>query len=557
VTVALDANLGGVAFNHGATNTGSSGVASWATGLHRLTTPGAVAAGGKIIIDLFLYATPLSGTPTASGGGLTWRVTKGSGDNFTLLRAEADAPSGLASGTVVTISHANSGGGGIAAVSFTGLVTGAANDVYNPSTGGQGANWTIPGLDTTGDGLLYGVTATLANGAGTYNTPTNGATEVHDFGDAGGPVSMATEYKAVTGAGTYSLTGTVRVGQTFNQQLGNSFNAATGGGGTSPSSYSLSGADAVATTDSSGRILSQLRPSASSSLAITESRSRLVSLRTAGSDAQAISEALAGQRGVSSTAGDGVSPSEALSRLISTHKAATDDLGVGSTSLRHVGRTRSASDTLAVGSTPTLIVGLHRSSDDALDASELLTTNGTGTVMSADGIAVSDASSRRTALHAAGTDGSIGVAEGPVVSLALHAGGQDTFLAGDLVQRTVAYARADADSLSLAETILSARGVVVVAADAAGVIDAGGRTANHRTDMIDTLTVVELTGGVVSLLLSATEDLNLSDRVYAIGSALKSQFPPGKISFIALGEGGRVTVAHPGRVGRGRITRIG
>jgi hypothetical protein len=229
MAIALDQNLGAVAFNHGGTSTGSSGVASWATGNHKLTTPAAVASGGKIFVCLFLYATPLTGTPsTSDGAGLTWTTIKASGDNFTFILAYADAPSGLASGTVITVSHASSGGGGMAGLSFTGVATGSAAALYAPTSGGQGANWTMSGLATTGDGLLVGFSGTLANGAGTYNTPTNGATEVQDVGDAGGPVSLASEYKTVVGAGTYSLTGTARVGTSFNQQIGVSFNAAAG-----------------------------------------------------------------------------------------------------------------------------------------------------------------------------------------------------------------------------------------------------------------------------------------------------------------------------------------
>lgn len=240
MAVAFDANLGSSAYNHAATGTtGSpSGVASWNTGTHTITTSAAVAAGGKVFVGIMYYGTTLT-TTGASGGGLTWRVARHyQGANFDIVIVEADAPAGLASSTAITVSHTNSGGGGIWGMSFTGLATGAVND---NGVSGAATNWTVTSLDTTGDGLTVAFTATLANGtAGTYNSPTGGSTEVHDFGHSGGPVGLATQYQARTGAGSYTETGTVSIGTAFNQQIGLAINAAGGAAETPPPNLVMS-----------------------------------------------------------------------------------------------------------------------------------------------------------------------------------------------------------------------------------------------------------------------------------------------------------------------------
>lgn len=229
MTIAVDAALGGLAYNHGATGTSSSGAASWATGRHSLTTTNAVAAGGKIFVGAFLYATnyvPSGG----SGGGLTWRIAiNRQGANLGLAIIEADAPAGCPSGTRLDFLNSvpNSGGGGIWGESFTGMQAGA---VAATNGSGPAASWTVGSLGLSGVGATLAFSGTLANGTGTYNTPGGSAVEIFDFGDAGGPVSCSVQYTLRAGSGTYSETGTARVGGTFNEQVGIAVLAAAAGG---------------------------------------------------------------------------------------------------------------------------------------------------------------------------------------------------------------------------------------------------------------------------------------------------------------------------------------
>lgn len=225
---------GNRAYNHGSTGTGNAGGASgagtvqWATGSHTINTNGAIPAGAQVYVVNFWYATPQSITG-CSGGGLTWTLVQRNGANFALTVHYADAPSGLSSNTAITVTHANGGGGGMFCCYSTDLATGtvAASNASGPAT-----NYTVGSLTTSasnGMTCLFG--GSLVDGTTPRNTPTNGSTETLDFGDPGGPVLMWAQWQARASAGTYSETGTLSAGGSFNEQIGLAINGAGGGGG--------------------------------------------------------------------------------------------------------------------------------------------------------------------------------------------------------------------------------------------------------------------------------------------------------------------------------------
>ena len=202
MAIAFDANLGNV------TNSAS------------LTTSAAAAASTRVF--LFVWWFDASGTLTGvSGGGLTWVVDHQFASSIDpgarIGIASADAPSGLASSTVITpsFSTAPDFGPGIAAASFTGVATGSSGYIDTTSTGKDDTEetWTTNNLATTlADTLLVAISAAPD---GTSNTATGPATEIHDW-TAEGTNRAATVYRIVSSAGTYTIGG-VWSATVFNQ----------------------------------------------------------------------------------------------------------------------------------------------------------------------------------------------------------------------------------------------------------------------------------------------------------------------------------------------------
>jgi len=194
MAIALDANLGN------------------ATNSDTLTTTSAATSASRVILFAWWYVA--SGTCTgATGGGLTWVVDKqfkdtlDGGNHLAIL--SADAPSGLASSTVITpsFSVAADFGPGLAAASFTGLATGAAGYIDVTSTGKEDFEevWTTNNLVTTNaDDLL--VALSFGSG-GVSNTATAPAIEIHDFAGEGAEM-VASVYRIVAATSTYTPGGT-------------------------------------------------------------------------------------------------------------------------------------------------------------------------------------------------------------------------------------------------------------------------------------------------------------------------------------------------------------
>lgn len=172
-----------------------------------LTTNAAVPAGAKIILNVQSYrGTAIS---SISGGGLTWSIDKQqaatSGD--TGVRAHicsADAPSGLASGTSITVTFS----GIFDTCGIQGYyITGAATASPVDATGGAG---------TTGTTAAANVVTTNANDFLAESlyvifvigdiTPAASITEVYDVAHADGNKHFC-GYRILSATGTYNVGG--------------------------------------------------------------------------------------------------------------------------------------------------------------------------------------------------------------------------------------------------------------------------------------------------------------------------------------------------------------
>lgn len=197
-----------------------------------LTTSAAAASGSRVIVFLWWFDATANLTGGSWGGGLTWVADhqfrgSGGGDQCCGI-ASADAPSGLASSTSITptFSAAVDFGPAIAAVSFTGVETGASGYIDVTSTGKDDfeETWTTNNLVTTNaDDLLVAISV---QDPLTDHAATSPATEIHDW-LAEGAQNQATVYRIVSSTGTYTIGG-VWSGGTVNYQnnIGAAYKAA-------------------------------------------------------------------------------------------------------------------------------------------------------------------------------------------------------------------------------------------------------------------------------------------------------------------------------------------
>lgn len=214
MALAFDANLGTV------------------TDTATLTTSAAAASASRVFMFVWWFGTQTA--TGASGGSLTWvvdhqfRGSNGGDQNIAVI--SADAPSGLASSTVLTpsFSATPSFGPGIAAASFTGAETGASGYVDVTSTGKDDFEeaWTTNNLVTTNaDDLLLALS--LGDGS-SGNTAATDYTEIHDW-IAEGSQRCATVYRIVAATSTYTPGGTWAGTVNFQTNIGVAYKAAGAG----------------------------------------------------------------------------------------------------------------------------------------------------------------------------------------------------------------------------------------------------------------------------------------------------------------------------------------
>jgi hypothetical protein len=180
-----------------------------------LTTSGAAVAGARVI--LFVSWTHSTRTLiSVSGGGLTWtidRQQKATGNNARVAVASAAAPSGLASGVVLTATFSGPVGHGlIAAASFKGIAASAAVDATGSATA-TGTAWTASVTTTNANDLVIGFSTIDANATSTAAAPN---TEIHDFGNVSyyGWATSVYRIESTTGAKTTNGTWSSSSGST-------------------------------------------------------------------------------------------------------------------------------------------------------------------------------------------------------------------------------------------------------------------------------------------------------------------------------------------------------
>lgn len=176
-----------------------------------LTTTGTVTSGGFIVLGCGRFGS-VSHPTGVSGGGLSWTVEqdqwKAGGPGFTL--AWAQAPSGLASNTAITITFPNADGNGyaIGAMSFQGVQTSSPVD----GSGMQGAG-TFPDTNPWGSGsqtIQAGsalVAVNYTNATGTGNTATAPSIEAWEAVDLIDVYGAAMCYRIETSSGSYAVGG--------------------------------------------------------------------------------------------------------------------------------------------------------------------------------------------------------------------------------------------------------------------------------------------------------------------------------------------------------------
>jgi hypothetical protein len=181
-----DANLG--------TNSGQG------TSAPSLVTAAAAASGSVIVFTLFTFdPNSLDASVSLAGGGLTWtRIQNQSNAQFCFTQFIAYAPSGLASGTTLTITHSapHSPDNMMSCVSYLGVDTVTITGGGNWNTGSTQA-WSSGNVSAASTSMLAG--AGFTDGYVGTSTPTGGATEVSDFNAAAQSETMATEEKFNTG----------------------------------------------------------------------------------------------------------------------------------------------------------------------------------------------------------------------------------------------------------------------------------------------------------------------------------------------------------------------
>ena len=213
MAIAFDANLGTV------TNTAS------------LTTSAAAAAGSRIVLAVGWNDPTNNLNATFSSAGLSWVTDKQYRAAYQQCCGiiSADAPSGLASSTVITPSFdgAIDFGPGICAASFTGLEGGASGYLDTTSTAKDDFEeaWSTNNLVTTAADCLLFACSQVEPSSG--NTASGSTTEIHDF-VVEGTNRMTTGYRIVASAATYTLTGTWAGSASYQQNIGAAYKAASG-----------------------------------------------------------------------------------------------------------------------------------------------------------------------------------------------------------------------------------------------------------------------------------------------------------------------------------------
>ncbi len=175
-----------------------------------LTTTAVVPSGALIVLGVGWGQSPARTLSSVSGGSLSWTIDHqqpfSGAIEWGYAVVSAQAPAGLASGTVLTATMSGAELGLLICGSYTtGLATSSPVDVHD-GAGGSSDPWDTTATTTTvADTLVIG--GCFRNGDNT-NTASGGATELHDFIYATEQWAQCSEYKILSATASTSLTGT-------------------------------------------------------------------------------------------------------------------------------------------------------------------------------------------------------------------------------------------------------------------------------------------------------------------------------------------------------------
>lgn len=171
-----------------------------------LTTTAAVPAGDTILVGCGGFKT---GAPTVAvtGGSLTWTTDKaGANGSDQLAIARAIAPSGLPSGTVLTLTWSLAVAGPfIGAASFPNIISASPVDQSSSAAPATGTAWAAAAITTTVTDTVVGVS--WADGTSSSSTPTSPWVEAFDATDATSLEEMTLVYQESVAAGSYAPAG--------------------------------------------------------------------------------------------------------------------------------------------------------------------------------------------------------------------------------------------------------------------------------------------------------------------------------------------------------------
>lgn len=208
-----------------------------------VTTTGTASAGSRVYIVTGWYTTGV--TASASGGGLTWvndgTFTNTTDANYRAAVLSADAPSGLAASTSLTVTYSSAAfARALSCFYFTGVATGASGYLDGAVVGASGtaAGWATASLTTANaDDVLVG--ASWIDLRLTSDTAGGSFTEIVDFQDAGNGSTFTSLYRIVAATGSYAASGTWGAGAQPWTAVMAGYKAAGGGGGGSPTPEQL------------------------------------------------------------------------------------------------------------------------------------------------------------------------------------------------------------------------------------------------------------------------------------------------------------------------------
>jgi hypothetical protein len=365
LAITLDANLG--------TGKGHA-TSSWS-----LVTTNAVATGGCIILGVACFASGSVTGFTVSGGGLTWNTGSSfiASGSLKIRVFYAFAPSGLASGTTLSIS--DTGGGAndnmAAAISLLGVnTTGTISS--SAGSGATGAGWSTGNILANNGDAMVGFAFEDGSGTAT-STPTSPAVEFADFNDATQTEAFTAAYK-LTVAGTDVIAGTWSASVTH-IRAGVSLTPAAGGG----TSFPRSCTDSIAVSESLARSLALPR-AISDTVGLSESLARTVVLPRAVTDAVTLADAADRSLGHTVTATDSLTVTDAATRAAQTFtRTAADAVGIAEAITSPVGHPRSVTDAVTVADAAARsALNNPRAVTDAVTVADNATSNGGGTPVS-------------------------------------------------------------------------------------------------------------------------------------------------------------------------------